>query len=256
MIDIHNHILVNLDDGPESENDMISLLKQANSQGIKGIVATPHHLHPKYRNNDARKVMRGLKKLQNDKEVKKLNMQLYPGQEVRLSDEIIDGLKNGSVIGLNHSKYILIELPSSTVPSYTKRLFFEIQQLGFIPVIAHPERNKAIAKNPMLLYELVQNGALSQLTAGALLGGFGKKVRKLSLQLLDCHLAHAVASDAHSVGLRPFQLQDVLNNSSLKKERDKIQCLINNGYKMVNNIDITLTKPLNPTPRKKFLGLF
>ncbi|QHW35956.1 capsular biosynthesis protein [Staphylococcus ursi] len=254
MIDIHNHILIGVDDGPQTETDMIALIQQAAEQGVTGIVATPHHLKPGI-HNEANVVMEQLEKMKNHPEIQKLGMTFYPGQEVRISGDIIQRLEQGTVMGLNHSKYVLIELPSNEVPHYTKALFFELQQRGYIPVIAHPERNKAIAKNPERLYELVQNGALSQLTAGSLLGTFGKNIQKLSLQFITCHLAHVIASDAHSTEERPFQLQTLIEANKLRPYKETIRQLINNGSTMVNNIEIKRERPLKPTKHKKFFGL-
>ncbi|WP_086428571.1 tyrosine-protein phosphatase [Staphylococcus cornubiensis] len=254
MIDIHNHILMGVDDGPQTDTDMIALMQQAATQGVTGIVATPHHLNPRF-HNEASVVMEKLEKMKSHPEIQKLGIALYPGQEIRISADIIQGIEKGTVMGLNHSKYVLIELPSREVPHYTKPLLFELQRRGYIPVIAHPERNKAIVKNPEILYELIQNGALSQLTAGSLLGTFGKNIQKLSLQFITCHLAHVIASDAHSTGERPFQLQTLIEESKLRPYKETIQHLIDNGSTMVNNIDMKLERPLKPTKHKKFFGL-
>ncbi|EIU0339829.1 tyrosine-protein phosphatase [Staphylococcus pseudintermedius] len=254
MIDIHNHILVGVDDGPSTDEAMVALIQQAHAQGITAIVATPHHLNPRY-HNDAKVVKEKLESVKNHPEIQKLGISLYPGQEVRISGDMIQGIKQGTVIGLNNSKYILIEFPSNEVPHYTKLLFFELQQHGYIPVIAHPERNKVIVKNPDILYELISNGALSQLTAGSILGTFGKKIKKLSLQFIKCNLAHAIASDAHSTLERPFQLKTVIEEKKLGPYKEKIQQLMDNGSIMVNNSDIQRERPLKPTKHKNFFGL-
>ena len=112
-------------------------------------------------------------------EVKHLGIKLLPGQEVRISDQILPQLKQGKIIGLNNSKYILIEFPSNKVPHYTKRLF-EIQSEGYVPIIAHPERNKEISQNLDVLFELINGGALSQLTAVSLLGNHGKNYKNFN----------------------------------------------------------------------------
>lgn len=73
MIDIHNHILMDIDDGPQSNNAMIDLLNQAKSEGINNIVVTPHHLHPKY-NNNIQLVKEEIKALKQNEDVQKLNI--------------------------------------------------------------------------------------------------------------------------------------------------------------------------------------
>ena len=78
--------------------------------------------------------------------------------------------------GINDSRYLLIEFPSNEVPHYTDQLFFELQSKGFVPIIAHPERNKAISQNLDILYDLINKGALSQVTTASLAGISGKKL--------------------------------------------------------------------------------
>lgn len=252
MIDIHNHILVNMDDGPKTKQAMIQLLTQAKEEGITGVIATPHHLNPKF-NNSFQNVSLKLAEMRKIPEIKDLGIELFPGQEVRLTEAMINEIEYGSIQGLNKSRYLLIELPFGDVPDNANRLCHELQYLGYIPIIAHPERNKAIAKNPYLLYELICNGALSQLTASSLLGDFGRSVQKLSLRFMDCHLAHFIASDAHSVEHRPFVLNQLFDERKLIPYRNKIEEMIENAKAIVNNEVVYSDIPCEPEMVRRFL---
>lgn len=256
MIDIHNHLLMNVDDGPKSKEQVLALLKQAKSEGITGIIVTPHHLHPNNWSTSFKKVETLVKELLNDETVQKFNIKLYPGQEVRLSDTIFRDLKSEDIAGLDNSRYLLIELPSSRVPSSTKQILYELQLKGLIPIIAHPERNKEIAQDPEVLYELVQAGALSQITSSSLNGDLGKKVQKLSIQFIENNLAHFIASDAHDSNIRPFILNSLFKNRKLKKINDEIKELIKNGEKIILDENIIKHFPKKPDRPKKVLGIF
>lgn len=255
MIDIHNHILVNMDDGPKTKQAMIQLLIQAKEEGITGVIATPHHLNPKF-NNSFQNVSLKLAEIRKIPEIKGLGIELFPGQEVRLTEAMINEIEYGSIQGLNKSRYLLIELPFGDVPDNANRLCHELQSLGYIPIIAHPERNKAIAKNPYLLYELICNGALSQLTASSLLGDFGRSAQKLSLRFIDCHLAHFIASDAHSVEHRPFVLNQLFDERKLIPYRNKIEEMIENAKAIVNNKVVYSDRPCEPEMMRRFLRWF
>ena len=146
MIDIHNHILYGIDDGPKSLEDAIELIKQAISEGVTGIVATPHHLHPNF-SNDINSIQEKLIVLDTALKHQELNIDLYYGQEIRITDQILTDIEAGKITGINGSNYLLIEFPSNEVPVYTNKLFYEIQTMGYIPIIAHPERNKAIVQD-------------------------------------------------------------------------------------------------------------
>lgn len=253
MIDIHNHVLVGIDDGPQSLEEAINLIKQAKEQGIKGIVVTPHHLHPRY-NNTFENVLSGIDELNKNEEIVQLNMQLYPGQEIRITDKIFEDLEEQKIYGINHSKYLLIELPSNELPHYTKNFFYKIQTKGFIPVIAHPERNKAIAHDINLLYELINNGALSQITASSLTGELGKNIQKLSIQMIEHNLIHFVASDAHHTERRPFGMGSLFTTPKLKNMESTIKGLLHNNEVMIQNKNVVRGRPIE-FKKSKFFGL-
>ncbi|QPW15771.1 capsular biosynthesis protein [Mammaliicoccus sciuri] len=254
MIDIHNHILVDADDGPKSLEDTIALLRQAKEQGINAIVVTPHHLHPRYSNNfDA--VTKSIEELNKIDEIAKLNIQLYPGQEIRLSDQILQDIEQHRIYGINYTKYLLIELPSNEVPHYTKKLLYEIQNKGFIPIIAHPERNKAIARDINLLYELINNGSLSQVTASSLSGELGKNLQKISIKMIEHNLIHFIASDAHNAINRPFMIESLFGNPKLKKFREEIDMFFKNNEALIQGKFISKERPIEFN-KNKFFGLF
>lgn len=255
MIDIHNHILVDVDDGSKNINETIELLKQAKCEGITDIVATPHHLHTRYSNN-IENVKIKLNELKKNAFIKELGIRLYAGQEIRITDQIIDDIKNNKIEGINGSRYLLLEFPSNEVPHYSNQLFYELQTMGYIPIIAHPERNKAIVQNMDILFELVNGGALSQITTSSLLGEFGSKVRKQSLKMIDNNLAHFIASDAHNVSNRPFIMKQLFKERKLKTYYEELERYIENGKAVLENERISKLIPTQDYQQKKWFGLF
>ena len=255
MIDIHNHILIDVDDGPKNKEEMLKLLKQAKDEGVTEIIATPHHLSPTF-NNENKIVERKLNEILDLDEVKEMGIKIYPGQEIRISDQIILQLEKGEAIGLNHSNYLLIEFPSGGVPHYTNRLFFELQSKGYVPIIAHPERNKEISQNLDVLFDLVNGGALSQLTSASLIGKHGKKLQKISIQMIENNLVHFIASDAHHDTNRPFVLESLFNDKKLNKYQEQIKQLINNAQQVIDNKEVRIKQPSQDYNQKKLFGLF
>ncbi|MEX2948678.1 CpsB/CapC family capsule biosynthesis tyrosine phosphatase [Staphylococcus warneri] len=254
MIDFHNHILPGVDDGPTNDNEMIELIKQAKSEGASGIVVTPHHLHTKY-NNTIDYVEKQLDRINDIEIIRELDINFYAGQEIRISDEILTEIDEGNIKGINQSRYLLIEFPSNEVPHYTERLFYELQIKGFIPIIAHPERNKAISKDMSILYNLINKGALSQLTASSLIGTSGKKVKKLAIKMLDNNLAHFIGSDAHNVKTRPFVLKKLKSEKSLKKYHQDIDICFKNIELMIEDKKILRKMPTEIHQKNKWFKL-
>ncbi|OHR60350.1 tyrosine-protein phosphatase [Staphylococcus sp. HMSC061G12] len=254
MIDIHNHIIPNIDDGPKNEEEMIALIRQAASQNIKGIVATPHHLHHRY-NNDFSEVEKYVNEINNNELIKEMGITIYPGQEIRVSDQLLVDLDHGRVKGINYSSYLLLELPSNSIPNYIQRLIYEVQTRGYTPVIVHPERNKLIAQDINLLYGLINIGALSQITVSSLSGDMGKKLQKISIDLLEHNLVHFIASDAHNTSTRPFKAVSLFQNKKLKNYETEINKLYMNNERLIRNRRINKLRPIE-YKRKKIFGLF
>ncbi len=255
MIDIHNHVLINVDDGPKNKEEMLKLIKQGIDEGVTEIIVTPHHLSPTF-DNEYKIVQQKLAELNDMQEVKQYGIKLFPGQEIRISDQILPQLKQGKIIGLNNSKYILIEFPSSNVPHYAKRLFFELQSEGYVPIIAHPERNKEISQNLDVLFELINGGALSQLTAASLLGNHGKKLQKISIQMIENNLTHFIASDAHNAENRPFVINSLFNEKKLAPYKNQINQFYVNAKRVISDQDIAKKQPTQNYKSKKLFGLF
>lgn len=253
MIDIHCHIIPEIDDGPKGIDSSLEMARNAVEQGITTIVATPHC----NRRYDTDKISINDKvTLLNSKLVENhIPLKIIPGQEIRLAGGIVDGLNSEELQPLGDSKYILLELPSRSVPCFTDKLIYNLLSEGYIPVIAHPERNEQIMKDPNILYKFVNEGALAQLTAGSISGVFGKKLKKLSEDLIDANLIHFVASDAHPMPNRGFFLEDAFNEIEKAFGEDCVDYLKENAELLVKGEDISTWMP-EKVRRKKFLGIF
>ncbi|SFF15412.1 protein-tyrosine phosphatase [Paenibacillus algorifonticola] len=207
MIDIHTHILPGIDDGAARLEDSVALARAAAAEGIKTIIATPHHLNGRYVNPTqvVEELTRTLNELLQELDIP---LDVYTGQEVRLHQELLEHFQQGSLLTLAGSSYMLLELPSSHIPKNTEQTVYELGLLGIHAVIAHPERNAAIIQQPARLEELVRLGAFGQVTSHSLLGAFGKTVERASWKLCEAGLIHLVSSDAHHVERRGFRLKE------------------------------------------------
>ncbi|KMM56864.1 tyrosine protein phosphatase [Bacillus glycinifermentans] len=249
MIDIHCHILAALDDGAGCMDDSLEMAKQAVSQGIDTVIATPHH-RIGICENPKEAIFARMTALKTRLRQENIPLTILPGQEIRLYGEIKDDLERGRLLSLSETKYVLIELPYHHVPRYAEKLMFDLQVNGFIPVIAHPERNMEIMENPDRLYRLVKTGACVQITCSSLTGHFGRNVKKLARRFIEANLVHFIASDAHNVKVRSFFF-DVLEN---EYGSDFLSMFIENAGLLIKNRDIHKVTPL-PVKKKKLLGL-
>ena len=253
MIDIHCHILPGLDDGAQTITDSLDMAKEAVREGISSIIATPHHNQAYHNTKD--EIILAVNDLNNRLKEAAIPLEILPGQEVRIYGEIVEGLNNGEILSLSQSQYMFIEFPSNHVPRYAEKLLFDIQLQGLIPIIVHPERNKQLMEQPDLLYQFVEKGALTQVTASSLCGYFGKNIKKFSEQLIEFNLTHFIASDAHNVKNRTFKMAEALDIVNSKYGPDMVYLFKENAELLVENSNIMKELP-ERIKRKRFLGIF
>lgn len=252
MIDLHCHILPGIDDGAKDLSDSVAMARKAVEQGIDTIVATPHHMNGYYENRK-QAIVKKVAELQEELSSQQIDLKILPGQEVRIHGEMLAGFEQGEIQPLADSSYVLAEFPSSHVPKYTEQLFFDLQMKGLTPVIAHPERNQQIIEQPDLLYKLVNNGALSQVTAASVIGGFGKNIKKFTLQCMEANLVHFIASDAHNLTRRTFQMAEAFAFIREKVDQDLAYILMENAALVVEGKNVYKEIPEKIRQKKRFL---
>ncbi|UKS64976.1 tyrosine-protein phosphatase [Rossellomorea marisflavi] len=255
MIDIHSHILPGIDDGAQSYTDSIILAEKALSEGIHTILATPHHRNGKYE-NVKEDILQRVEELNKTFQEQGIALKVLPGQETRIYGEMVEDYRKGELLTLNNgSQYLFVEFPSSSVPGYAERLLYDLQNEGLIPIIVHPERNAELMERPDKLYNLVKNGATTQVTAASLTGYFGKNIQKFSQQMIEANLVHFIASDAHNVKNRTFKMAEALEMTEKQYGIDMVDYFIKNAELLIEGKNIYKEIP-ERIKKKKFFGIF
>lgn len=207
MIDIHNHLLINVDDGPKSAEETLNLLKQAIEQGITDIIVTPHHHSGNYV-TPASVVKKKMLEVESIISDNNLQVTVHAGQEIRINDVLIEELRSGESLTLANSNYILVEFSFTELRDDVDEVFAALREMGLTPIIAHPERCRPLVDNEHILAGLIKDGALGQVTAASVCGEFGSELQENSLKLIKKGLIHIVASDAHHAEYRPFMSKE------------------------------------------------
>ncbi len=208
MIDLHCHVLPAVDDGPATEEEALALARVAEAVGIDTIVATPH-VSPSIPNRAAM-IAEDVDAFNRRLAERGVSVRVTRGAEVDvafstgLPDEELHALRLGG------GDFLLMECPLTRSPGPFDVVLRELHARGHGIVLAHPERSPALQRRPRLLEQLVDEGMLVQITAGALVGRFGSDVRHFALWLLEEDLVHNVASDAHDPVRRPPGLEAAL----------------------------------------------
>lgn len=207
MFDIHYHLIFGVDDGPKSIEDSLHLAEASIAEGVDHIVASPH-ASDRYRYQPEV----NLERLAMIREHVDGRLTLGLGCDFHLSSDNLAALQSDPKrFTINGTNYLLVEFPEFVqIPAYTNVLF-QVMSLGIVPIITHPERNRTFLDKPSAIFDWVQSGCLTQITAASYLGRFGKSSQSFAYNLTRSNLVHFVASDAHSVAWRAPAMAEAFN---------------------------------------------
>jgi len=222
FIDVHTHILPGVDDGPSTLEEAIKMARIAAKDGIGIMVATPHSLNGVYFNtcNDIMKKCEDMNRVFN---LEQVPVKIIPGSEVRVCPEVIQGLKDETIMTINdNKKYLNIELTDQFLPDTVISFLKSINDMKLTPVISHPERNSIIWNDISVLERFIRAGAITQITGGSLLGKFGKQSLKCVKKMASSSMIHLVGSDCHSVKGRKPELSGAYKKLLILLEKEAV----------------------------------
>jgi len=213
VIDLHCHVLPGIDDGVQSFDASVALARAAALAGTRTLVATPH-VSARYR-NDAETIGRLAHELRRRLSVTGVELQVLAGAEIAWSQLGALGEDEISRLTLGGGPWLLVEPPFATAAIGLVPTLLELRRSGRSVLLAHPERCPAFHREPSLLRALLAEGILTSITAGSLVGSFGRTVRRFALELVHAGMVHNVASDAHDASQRPPSIRAELEKSGL-----------------------------------------
>ncbi len=196
MIDFHTHIIPNIDDGSRSIEETFNLIQEAKEAGFEGIVLTSHYIENYYETDVPERDI-WVKAISDNLKNKGIETNLYLGNEIYMSDNMMNLLIDGKASTINNSSYVLFEMPLNAEPMNLYDVIYSLQENKLIPVLAHPERYSFIQKEPELVYDLIEKGVLMQANYGSILGQYGEKAEMIVRKFLENNMIHFLGSDVH-----------------------------------------------------------
>ena len=239
MIDLHSHILPQLDDGARDLEESLAMARLAVESGVSHMLATPHCME-----GGARTVTEAVMYLQQALQTMQIPLKVLPGMEIFGTRDTARLLREGRLLTLNGSRYPLIEFDFEGDGYQQTAILEQVRREGYIPVVAHPERYVFIQRQPQILNTWVQLGCLLQINKGSLTGRFGHTAQDLAMALVGRGFAAVVASDAHSARYRTPWIYDAWQTlahqiSPLAAEH----LLLENPRKLLNDTPIRTQTP-------------
>ena len=193
QVDMHSHVLPGIDDGAQTPEDSIALVKKMTASGIKKIIATPHIMADYYKNTPET-INKALDVLKAELKRERVEVELQAAAE-HYFDEYFEALINKGQLMTMGDKYVLFEFSFIGQPPNTLPVIQKLKDKGYRPILAHPERYLYMELEE--LTGLHNWGIDFQLNTNSLTGYYGKESKKMAEDLIDNHLIDFVSSDMH-----------------------------------------------------------
>ena len=258
MIDFHSHILPNIDDGSRSIEETFNLIKEAKEVGFEGIVLTSHYIEGYYETDVPERDV-WVNAIKENLNTKGIDIDLYLGNEIYISENMMDLLINNKASTINNTCYVLFEMPLNAEPMDLYNVIYSLQENKLIPVLAHPERYKFVQKEPELIYDLIEKGVLMQANYGSILGQYGESAQMIVRKFFENNMIHFLGSDVHRQNTIYKNIPRALDAISEIIGEEKLRELTTTNPKLALNnkrIDIEEPEEFTLTFKEKLMMFF
>ena len=239
MTDIHCHILPNFDDGASSLEESLKMARMAEATGITTIVSTPHFPGRPDFLQRLPAILEKYRMLRDAIAREGLALKLLPGAEILCLPETPQMARQKTLPTLGNTDYLLAEFYFDETAGYMSDMLLNLSRAGYRPVVAHPERYRAVQQDPSLAEFWFRQGYVLQLNKGSLLGSFGNRVEATAAELLEQGLAHLIASDAHGSTSRTTHMTTLIHYLQNHCDEGYTDILLNrNPGRLIENRDM------------------
>jgi protein-tyrosine phosphatase len=242
MIDIHHHLLWDMDDGASNLETSVAMAKAAASDGISHIVCSPH-ANGMYA-YEPRVIVDKIAELQRLLDRDAIAVKLGRGCDFHMSyDNVQEAKLDPAKFSINGSGYLLVEIPDYGISPGLTEIFYQLQIAGLIPILTHPERNPTLQADRPRMMDWLRGGVLVQVTAGSVVGRMGRRAERMAHDLLANRWVHFLATDAHNTTSRPPKMREAFDVVAKKYGPDYAHLLC-----VSNPLAAFTGKPLAPQP--------
>ncbi len=254
MIDFHSHLLPAVDDGIQTMEEAIQMLKKAQQAGFNKILLTPHYMRDYYE-IPKEEIKKKIQQLQQKCQEEQISVELFQANEIYLTSHMIELWQENKIATMNQSRYILFELPMNEEPPDLLEIVYQLKNNNLIPIIAHPERYLYFQENPNKLIQWIEQGVLFQANYGSLIGQYGKHAQKTIKLFLTHNFIHFLGTDVHRNGYLYEQIEKVKKYLRKIMPEEKIEKLTTyNAEKVLHKETIEIELPTKI--EKNFLQKF
>ncbi|NDL67965.1 tyrosine-protein phosphatase [Anaerotalea alkaliphila] len=241
FVDVHNHTLLGVDDGPQSMAAAMEMVAHAYGEGVRQIILTPHY-RPEIFPVRERALQERFQELRTAVGNSHPDLQLHLGHEAHFSHDLLDALDAGECKTLAGSRVVLLELPAFWNPQTMERFFFDGEARGYKFLIAHVERVEKLMQDSALMGDWLDRGVLFQVNASSITNG-RPKAQRILRRLIMTGCIHVVATDAHSMGRRRPDMAQAYGLVERWAPGSGESLFYGNGLKIIENKQVEKREP-------------
>ena len=195
--ELHSHLIPNIDDGVQSLEESIAVIKHFADNGYKKVITTPHIMGDFYKNGPEN-ILPALELIRAELKSREINIELHAAAEYLIDDQFEKKIKAGNLLTFGN-RHVLVELPFTEEPPNLKSALFELRVNDYKPVLAHPERYAFMAHQKSKYEELFEQGIRFQINLFSLIGYYSPQIQKTAEFLMEQKMVSMVGSDCHGV---------------------------------------------------------
>jgi tyrosine-protein phosphatase YwqE len=194
-VDIHSHVIPQIDDGSCSMDESLCMLKAMEALGYRKIITTPHIMADSYPNS-AENILAGLAALREKAVEEGITLEIEAAAEYYLDEYFFDEMQNKEILAVDQT-YVLFESSYFARPIQIEEMIFAIGEAGYKPMMAHPERCRYVKEPEKEFGRLKELGVFFQVNINSFGGHYGLQAKKLALFLSQAGMIDFLGSDIH-----------------------------------------------------------
>lgn len=194
-VDMHSHFIPGIDDGAQTIDDSLNMLRAMRDFGYRKVITTPHIMSDYYQNTPEI-ILSGLETVREAVKREGIEIEVFAAAEYYLDFDLESKIEKGGLLTFGNN-YLLFEVSYMNPPDIMNQVIFKMVTNGYRPILAHPERYPFWYDDFEKYEEFKDKGVLLQLNINSLTGYYGPGAKKIAQQLIEKNMVDFIGTDCH-----------------------------------------------------------
>lgn len=242
LVDMHCHLLAEIDDGPRCWDDSLAMCRLASEQGVRHVAALAHQCERW--NVQADTIRSRVRELRQRVHEAGIELEVHPAAEVMVTPSLVSSWVAGKLISYgDHKRYVLIEMPGGIFVDLRPALQ-QLGQMGVRTILAHPEQCPELLHESGRMEEWIRLGCLVQISSKSVTDPENKANERALRGWVRRGCVHFLGSDGHSPRKRKPLMADAYQRlREWSSDAVAKQICHDNGFRVLHNQPLKVSPP-------------